>query len=163
MEEKLSKDVAPGAGRDSRFQTKSVLSKIIPAVPAGSCKFPAAERLKSRYHISGLIQKGKTVSQDGFTLFYYPTSLPLPVPVQLLLLAPKRVFRAAPERNYQKRILREIWRKNRQPLLDILLQQQEQYAIGLLSKNKTASFAQAEKTIIYLLAKCAERLRKVKP
>ena len=160
MEKKLSKDVAPGAGRNSRFQTKSVLNKIIPAVPAGSFRFPAAERLKSRYHITGLIQKGKTVSQNGFTLFYYPTSLPLPVPVQLLLLAPKRVFKTAPERNYQKRIMREIWRKNRQPLIHLLLNQQQQFAIGLLTKNKTASYPLAEQTIIALLEKCVTKLKK---
>lgn len=79
-----------------------------------SCTFGKGERLCSRRLIEALYA-------DGHRLMAFPYSVqwrvePLPVPCQVMIVAPKRKFRHAVDRNRVKRLTRECWRMRKQRL-----------------------------------------------
>ena len=79
-----------------------------------SCTFGKGERLCSRRLIEALYA-------DGHRLMAFPYSVqwrvePLPVPCQVMIVAPKRKFRHAVDRNRVKRLTRECWRMRKQTL-----------------------------------------------
>lgn len=75
-------------------------------------KYPRAEKLKRKTDIDFLFQKGKWRSHQSMRLIFLPTSehsgLKIGVSVS------KRNFKRAVDRNRIKRLLREVYRLNRQ-------------------------------------------------
>ena len=80
--------------------------------------FGKEERLCSRRLIERLYA-------EGHRLMAFPYSVqwrfePLPVPCQVMIVAPKRKFRHAVDRNRVKRLTRECWRMRKQTLYQCL-------------------------------------------
>lgn len=87
--------------------------------------FGKEERLCSRRLIDRLYA-------EGHRLMAFPYSVqwrlePLPVPCQVMIVAPKRKFRHAVDRNRVKRLTRECWRVRKQ----MLYQHLEERGIGI--------------------------------
>lgn len=94
--------------------------------------FCKAERLCSRSVIDRLYA-------DGKKLMVYPLSVhwmerpcaESEVPLQVLLVAPKKRLHHAVDRNRTKRIMRECWRQRKQPLIELLEQQRRGMVVGI--------------------------------
>jgi ribonuclease P protein component len=76
--------------------------------------FGKAYKLCSKKQINELYSAGKVQKAYPLTCHYLPMTLHEPVPFQVVLAVPKRAFKRAHDRNYVKRLLREVIRKNKQ-------------------------------------------------
>jgi len=78
--------------------------------------FPKREKLKGKKLIETLFTEGKNQGRGPLKLIYLKTDFEDGVPVKVAVVAPKRKFRHAVDRNRVKRLLREAYRLNK-PLL----------------------------------------------
>lgn len=83
--------------------------------------FPKKERLKSRKLIEQLFQEGKTLKRFPLKLFYLKTDLPEAVTCQVAMAVPKKKVRQAVKRNRIKRLMRETYRLEKEPIFNKLL------------------------------------------
>ena len=67
---------------------------------------------------------------------YLEASLPEAVPCQAMVSVSKRSFKRAVDRNRIKRLMRENWRLQKQPVLETLDAQQKQWAIVFIFVGK---------------------------
>ncbi len=92
--------------------------------------FGKEERLCSRRLIESLYS-------DGHRLMAFPYSVqwrlePLAVPCQVLVVAPKRKFRHAVDRNRIKRLTRECWRLRKHTLYQYLAERNLSITLALV-------------------------------
>lgn len=73
-------------------------------------------KLCSHNLIDNLFKEGKKVKEYPLTVIYSYTEIEIPKSFQLLISVPKRLFKKAHDRNYIKRCIREVVRKNKQEL-----------------------------------------------
>lgn len=96
---------------------------------------PKAYKLCSLKQIEQLYQNGLLVKVYPLRVMYVlePIShaLPQAVAFQVLFSAPKRRFKRAHDRNYIKRLMREILRKHKTPLIDSLAQHNKKLVFSL--------------------------------
>lgn len=102
---------------------------------------PKKYKLCSLKKIEELYAKGKLVKAFPLRLLYLeePDSNLIEqtlangaiVPFQVLFSAPKRKFKRAHDRNYIKRLLRELLRVNKQELENTLIQQQKKLILSI--------------------------------
>ena len=78
--------------------------------------FPKELRLTHKRDIDTLFSKGERIKSHPFIILSYKTETPMSVPFKLLISVPKRNFKKAVDRNYLKRCIREIVRKNKESL-----------------------------------------------
>ena len=78
--------------------------------------FPKELRLTHKRDIDTLFSKGERIKSHPFIILSYKTETPMSVPFKLLISVPKRKFKKAVDRNYLKRCIREIVRKNKESL-----------------------------------------------
>jgi ribonuclease P protein component len=72
--------------------------------------------LSKQIDIDELFSKGKRIRNQAFTMLYQ--KVPLTVsPFQVLISVPKRKIKKAVDRNYLKRCMREVVRKNKELLI----------------------------------------------
>jgi ribonuclease P protein component len=100
-----------------------------------------AEKLKSRKRIEWVFKEGKSLSVFPFKLFYLlaePTvALPkAPAPLQAGFGAGSRHFKKAVDRNRIKRLSREAYRVQKQPLIDRLLEKGLSMALFIVYTGK---------------------------
>lgn len=74
--------------------------------------FSKAERLCSKTVIAEVIESGRSFSFPPFRITWSIVK-ESPEPVQVLISVPKRLFRKAVHRNRIKRLIREVYRKNK--------------------------------------------------
>lgn len=146
----LSKEHAPGAGFAgfdmARFGDSHTLGKD--------------ERLSRELLLNKLFSEGRSVSQNGFTLVYLRTELPVFYPAQAAFSVPKRHFKKATDRNTIKRQLREVYRHHKLPLYQKLVDLKCQLALMLVYKGKgIPDHATVEQQVTELLGKLIERLK----
>lgn len=79
-------------------------------------KYVKTERLKSKKAIEFLFTKGKQKSFFPLKVFAAKTEDENPQPVKFMVSVPKKKIRSAVKRNRVKRVLREIWRLNKESL-----------------------------------------------
>lgn len=96
---------------------------------AGNHTYSRSEKLKSRKVLSTLFTGGKTISVFPVKLFWMPAGNSAQQPVQAGVGVSARHFSKAVDRNRIKRLLREGYRLNKQPLLATLKSQQKQIAV----------------------------------
>jgi len=102
------------------------------------CAFtlPKQERLTRKKIIEAAFSGGKSLKSPALVLVYYETVLPEELPVQVLFTASKRNFRRAHDRNRIKRLLREAYRKQKQPLLESVAKANKQLAVLFIFTGK---------------------------
>ncbi|KAB7528622.1 ribonuclease P protein component [Flagellimonas olearia] len=75
--------------------------------------FPRKEKLKSKKVFEDLFMDGKNISEFPIKLIYRNTNFKDGVPIKVGVVAPKKKFRHAVDRNRIKRLLREAYRLNK--------------------------------------------------
>lgn len=76
--------------------------------------YPNSEKLKSQKHIDLLFSAGKSVSKYPLRLVYIPLDATVDTGLHFGVSVSKRYFKRANKRNYFKRVLREVYRKNKE-------------------------------------------------
>ncbi len=121
---------------------------------AGKKTFCTEEKLKLENLITLLFEKGKSVSQNGFTLVYLKTSLPSFYPAQATFSVSKKSFKNATDRNRIKRLMREAYRTHKFSFYENLIARKEQLAIMFIYKSKQIpDFALVNQQLKVLLEK----------
>ena len=170
MVEKSLHAEGQGAAKSSLYQAKQGLSKKhasglgfagFDMVRFGSShSLVKDERLSRDLLLDKLFNEGKSISQNGFTLVYLRTDLPVFYPAQAAFSVPKRYFKKATDRNTTKRLLREAYRLNKLPLYQKLIDNKHQLAIMLIFKGKEVpAHDNVTKNVIELLEKLISRLK----
>ena len=81
---------------------------------------PKYERICKENDIQALFDKGVGVSMYPFrVIFLFRRDESRPVTVRILVSVSKKRFHHAFKRNRVKRLMREVWRKNKAPLYEI--------------------------------------------
>src|SRR5689334_24834102 len=121
-------------------------------MPASRHTFTKDERLRSRKLIEQVISEGKSISVSPFRLSWTITVFNSPFPVQLAIAVPKRFFKRAVDRNYIKRVIREVWRKNKSSVYALLQSKKTQCAfLVIFSGRKVPEYAEVEKKFLLTL------------
>lgn len=103
---------------------------------AGTHTYSRSEKLKSRKVLSALFAGGKSISVFPVKLFWMPVGNETEQPIQAGVGVSARHFSKAVDRNRIKRLLRECYRLNKQPLLATLKTRQQQVAVFFLYIGK---------------------------
>ena len=82
------------------------------AQPKPDCSFSKTERLRSKVKIEELFKRGSSFRLEKFRIILL--SQPLNQGRQVLISVPKKLHKSAVSRNRIKRLIREVYRKNRE-------------------------------------------------
>ena len=81
--------------------------------------FSKTERLCSQVLIDRLVEKGKSFNSFPIRISWLEIAESTS-PVKIVISVPKRIFKKAVDRNKIKRQIREVYRKEKQKLYDVL-------------------------------------------
>lgn len=98
--------------------------------------FGKSEKLCSRKIIDRLFERGEAFMAFPLRVQFMPAELPENVPAQVMFSASKRRFKRAVKRNLLKRRMREAYRLNKQPLMDVLEEKDVQLGVAFLFVSK---------------------------
>lgn len=98
--------------------------------------FGKAYKLCSQKAIEAIFEDKKSVRQFPFVLNYQFMELPTDKSFQVVISAPKRLFRKAHDRNRIKRLMKEVFRKNKLILESHLTTNNQQLALFLVYTSK---------------------------
>ncbi len=119
--------------------------------------FRKAERLTSRKIFNLLVKQGRSVNESPFRLIWLKTTLESPFPAQVAFAVPKKNFKSAVKRNRIKRMMREVYRKNKASFYPLLVQKEQQLALLLVyTGNTIPEYAEVEEKITLILQRLAE-------
>jgi ribonuclease P protein component len=109
-------------------------------------------KLRNKRIINELFDSGHSKKHFPFVIYYKPTILPTKERFQVVFSAPKRRFKHAVERNRIKRILRELFRKNKLILEQHLMTSNQQLAVFLIYNGASSvDSKELETRFIHLL------------
>lgn len=119
-----------------------------------------AERLNSKLIIGKMFECGESKSFSIFPLrIVYMEMEKKTAPASILISVSKRRFKRAVKRNRVKRQIREAYRKNKQPLLDLLQNREKNLAIAFIYlSDELISSAVLEEKMTIALARICEKL-----
>jgi len=95
-------------------------------------RFGKAYKLCSQVKIEQLFEQKKTIKKYPLTIHYLITEDNIEKPFQIVISAPKKIFRKAHERNRIKRLMKETFRKNKLTLERFLNQEQKKVYLFLV-------------------------------
>ncbi|TSJ46490.1 ribonuclease P protein component [Fluviicola chungangensis] len=122
--------------------------------------FGKAYKLCSRKTIDRLFKEGKQLRAFPLTVYYLETEFVEKVPFQVVLSAPKRLYKHAHDRNYVKRLMKEVLRREKQPLEDLLNESGKQLALFIIYANKEIlTYPELEKCVRKLVVKLLTELK----
>lgn len=98
--------------------------------------FRKPERLVSKIAFDHLIREGSSCHEFPIRLIWKSMKLPSSFPAQVAFSVPRRNFRRAVDRNRIKRLMREVYRKNKGDLYSLLNENQMQYALLFVYTGK---------------------------
>lgn len=123
--------------------------------------FSKDERLRSRKLIENIIESGKSLSVSPFRFIWTITGLTTKFPVQIAISVPKRFFKRAVDRNRIKRMVREVYRKNKSGLYALLKSRNIQCALLVVfSGRKVPEYDEVEKKFLITLQRFEETILK---
>ena len=123
--------------------------------------FSRDERLRSRKLIEKIIEEGKSIHVSPFRFSWTITKLTTAFPVQLAIAVPKRFFKRAVDRNRIKRLVREVYRKNKSGLYALLKSRNIQCALLVVfSGKKLPVYEEVEKKFLITLQRFEETILK---
>lgn len=109
-------------------------------------------KLRHKQLINTLFETGSVKKQPPFLIYYKLMPLPTEAPIQVVFSAPKRKFKRAVDRNRIKRLLRELFRKNKLILEPPLTSKKLQLALFLIYNGSVgANETELEKRFIQLM------------
>ncbi|WP_375325873.1 ribonuclease P protein component [Flagellimonas sp. GZD32] len=111
--------------------------------------FPKKEKLKNKKVIEALFTEGKNLKQNPIKLIYLNTDYTGDTKVKVAVVAPKKKFKKAVDRNRVKRLLREAYRLNK-PLIFNNIEGNFAF-IFLYLGNTMPSFNEVDKAMKLLL------------
>lgn len=129
--------------------------------PAPSNTFPKSEKLCSQKSIDRLFAKGESFIAYPLRVVYFledenEDSKQLP---SVLVSVSKRKFKRAVKRNRVKRLIREAYRLNKQPIADLLKANNKRMDVAFLYlKDELPAYADIEKSILKTINQLSERL-----
>ena len=125
---------------------------VIHPQPQNDFRLPASSRIKSKKLMDRLFEKGTGLWQSPFRMVFTTTPYNTEQPVKMAVSAPKRKMKKATDRNRMKRLMREAYRLNKQPILNYCHEHQTGFAILFISQcNTLISYRKTEEKIIILL------------
>lgn len=123
----------------------------------GRDTFHKLEKLCSRNAFSQLMAEGKNINLFPFRLIWAKMELQTPFPVQAGFTVPKRNFKKAVHRNRIKRLMREVYRKNKDIHYPLLMESGKQAALLFIyNGNRLPDFSVTEEKIKLLLRRFVE-------
>ncbi|MCH4832659.1 ribonuclease P protein component [Flavobacterium columnare] len=123
--------------------------------------YPNYEKLKSRTLIDHLFANGKSVSKYPIRLVFVevPELKNTSTNIQIGVSVSKKYFKKAVDRNYYKRVLREVYRLNKAEFITIV--SEKKYIMMLMYQTKDRlDFHEISDKIKSLLIKFNEQLNK---
>jgi len=112
--------------------------------------FPKEEKLKSKTLLEKLFTEGKNLTQFPMKLIYLPTEFKDQTHIKVAVVAPKKKFKKAIDRNRVKRLLREAYRLNKPLVFNNI---EGSYAfLFLYLGNRVPGYDEVDKTMKQLLA-----------
>lgn len=115
------------------------------------------EKLKSKILIEQLFAEGKHVKSFPFRLIYLKVNHDATFPVKIGFSVPKRNVKFAVNRNRIKRLMREVYRKNKHDFAENL---NEKYVIMLIYMAKEEiNYADLERTFEKIRIKFAAKIK----
>jgi len=102
-----------------------------------SYNFNKQEKLKSRKLIEKLFAEGKTFLVFPVKVVYMIVDEPMDFPIKIGVSASKKNFKTAVNRNRIKRLLKENYRLNKQPLHNYMTNNGKQVALFFMFIDKT--------------------------
>lgn len=114
--------------------------------------FPKHSRLCGQERIAALYKEGKRFTAWPLRVTYRPVTGNLSPVTEVLVWAPKSLFKRAVKRNHLRRLMREAYRLHQ----DLLGEQHYQIAFNYMDKEEQ-SFAVIEKAVCKALKKIAEK------
>lgn len=115
------------------------------------CTFGKEERLCSRKLLDRLYAEGHRLMAYPFSVQWIATDGP--APCQVMIVAPKRRFHHAVDRNRVRRLTRECWRRRKPALYDFLQQHNLCIALSLVYvHNEIMTYEQLSRKADKLMA-----------
>ncbi len=109
-------------------------------------------KICSKKQIDLLFSEGKTVKSFPFVLYFRAAEFEEPVPFQFVFSAPKRSFKRAHDRNYIKRLFREVVSKRKTEIEALFPKKKMQYFL-IYSNRELPDLVQLTKDFDKLLLK----------
>lgn len=123
-------------------------------------RFGKAYKLCSKKAIDALFKKRKGLRQFPFVFTFDFMDLPTDKSFQVVLSVPKRIVRKAHDRNRIKRIIREVFRKNKVILESFLTTRGQQLALFItITQVEQVSYSFLEAKMKMGLTKLVEELK----
>lgn len=120
--------------------------------------FKKIERLNSKKQIELLFTEGESFFKYPFKVIYLTENNIKPDVPKLLISVSRKNFKKAVDRNKIKRIIREAYRKNKEPLITTLREKDIVLVFAIIYTAKTIlSYAEIEKKIILILQRLIEQ------
>ncbi len=116
------------------------------------------ERLHSKKLIDKLFREGKSFFLYPFKVFSINDDNSSVFSAQILITVPKRSFKKAVDRNHIKRLVREAYRNNKEPLVAHLDTHNKSLFFGLTYVSETIlSYEEIERKLILILQRLIEQ------
>ena len=110
------------------------------------------QRIKSRSAFDNLFETGQGIKQFPFRLVWMSCPYNEKHPVKIAVVVPKRNMRKAFQRNRMKRLMREAYRLNKNPIVDFANNHKKGFLLlFIVHVNNPVEFAETQEKIILLL------------
>lgn len=129
--------------------TDSKKAEVSLKSPQGDISFPKKEKLTNKKCFEALFTEGKNLREFPIKLIYLPTDFNDGIKVKVAVVAPKKKFKTAVDRNRIKRLLREAYRLNK-PLIFNNIEGNYAFIFLYLGK-KTPNFNEVDSAMKKLL------------
>jgi ribonuclease P protein component len=117
-------------------------------------------KLCSKILIDKLFQEGKRYRNFPFSMSYLQGDFQFSAPFQILISVPKRQFKKAHDRNYVKRCIREIIRKNKELITNHQQRDNNKIVLSVIYNfNQVITFVEMEQKLVQALKMLSSKLK----